>query len=87
MSKVEHAAASGDRRATLEAIRDQLARELAETVGPAAAVLSKELRATLAELESLPGGREVSVLDELDARRAARRAEAQGGDAAGRSGQ
>ncbi|WP_327073452.1 hypothetical protein OG196_16305 [Kitasatospora purpeofusca] len=74
------AVTSGDRRAALEAVRDKLARELAESEGPVVAQLSKELRATLAELESLPGGREVSAVDDLSARRAARRADAQGGD-------
>ncbi|MFB7473992.1 hypothetical protein [Kitasatospora sp. NPDC056184] len=72
------AVASGDRRAALEAVRDKLAAELAESSGPVVAQLSKELRATIAELESLPGGREVSPVDDLSARRAARRADAQG---------
>ncbi|MFD4658019.1 hypothetical protein ACFWP2_20615 [Kitasatospora sp. NPDC058444] len=77
---VSSAAGSGDRRAALEAVRDKLATELESIEGPAVAVLSKELRATLAELESLPGGREVSPVDDLSARRAARRADAQGGN-------
>ncbi|MFE4397199.1 MULTISPECIES: hypothetical protein [Streptomycetaceae] len=81
------AASDGDRRTALEAVRDKLAAELDEASGPVVAVLSKELRLTIAELESLPGGREVSALDELTARRAARRADAQGGDAARGSGQ
>lgn len=72
------AASSGDRRAALEAIRDRLARELQEASGPAVGMLSKELRATIAELESLPGGREASAVDDLTARRAARRANATG---------
>ncbi|KJS60662.1 hypothetical protein VM95_19790 [Streptomyces rubellomurinus] len=77
---VYSAAASGDRRAALEAVRDKLAQELEGLEGPAVAVVSKELRATIAELESIPGGREVSAVDDLSKRRAARRADAQGGD-------
>lgn len=79
MSDVIGAAVGGDRRAILEAVRDRLAEELAGAKGKDAAPLAKELRATLAELESLPGGKEVSPLDDLSARRAARRANAQGG--------
>ncbi|MFJ6617594.1 hypothetical protein ACIQOW_08465 [Kitasatospora sp. NPDC091335] len=77
---VSSAVSGGDRRAALEAVRDKLAAELESLEGPAVAVVSKELRATLAELESLPGGWEVSPVDDLSARRAARRAGAQGGD-------
>lgn len=69
---------SGDRRCALQAIRDRLAEELGAANGAAAAVLAKELRATLAELDALPGGREVSPVDDLSARRAARRADAAG---------
>ncbi|GIH98102.1 hypothetical protein [Planobispora takensis] len=68
---------SGDRRASLEAIRDRLAAELVEADGKNAASIAKELRATLAELDALPGGEE-SKLDDLAARRAARRADATG---------
>lgn len=73
---------SGDRREALEAVRDKIAAELQEASGMVAASLAKELRATMAELESLPGGREVSAVDDLSARRTARRADAQGGQAA-----
>ncbi|KAB8179144.1 hypothetical protein FH609_004170 [Streptomyces sp. 3MP-14] len=79
MSDVVAAAESGDRRAILEAVRDRLAVELAAVEGKDAAAVAKELRATVAELESLPGGKEVSPLDELAARRAERRADASGG--------
>jgi hypothetical protein len=80
--EVVAAAASGDRRAALEAVRDKLALELQGSEGPVVAALAKELRACMAELDALPGGKEVSALDDLSARRAARRAEAQGGDLA-----
>lgn len=69
----------GDRRAALEAIRDKLAAELQDVTGRDAAAIAKELRATIAELDALPGGREVSKVDDLAARRAARRADAAGG--------
>lgn len=72
------AAGSGNRRQLLEAVRDRLAEELLAAEGRDVAALAKELRATVAELESLPGGKEVSPLDDLAARRAARRAEAAG---------
>jgi hypothetical protein len=69
---------SGDRRQALTAIRDKLTGELRTAEGRDAAVLAKELRATLAELDALPGGKEVSKVDELGARRKARRADAAG---------
>lgn len=70
-------AASGDRRATLEALRDLLAAQLqnADREIPA---LAKQLRDTLAELDGLPDAKEVSRVDELNARRSARRAKATG---------
>jgi len=72
------AVGSGDRRKALEAIRDKLTGELRTAEGRDAAVLAKELRATIAELDALPGGKEVSKVDELAARRADRRADAAG---------
>ncbi len=71
--------AEGDRRSALEAIRDKLADEFQRSLGPDAARLAKELRSTIAELDALPGGKEVSTVDDLSARRAARRADAAGG--------
>ncbi|MGI5293261.1 hypothetical protein ACQEVF_59485 [Nonomuraea polychroma] len=70
-------AVQGDKRAALEAIRDRLAAELVRAKGQAAAAVAKELRATIDALEALPGG-EVSAVDDLTAKRAARRAKAQG---------
>ena len=68
-------AASGDRRAALEAIRDRLATELARPDCFGVAGIAKELRAVIAELESLPGAKE-SISDDLAARRAKRRSAA-----------
>lgn len=68
----------GDRRRSLEAIRDKLAAELDEACGRDAATIAKELRETIRELDSLPGGKEASPVDELGARRKARYADAAG---------
>jgi hypothetical protein len=76
MAELLPAVESGDRRASLEAIRDKLARELAETGGRDAAAIAKELRAVISELDGLPGGKERSTVDELAARRAGRLADA-----------
>jgi hypothetical protein len=65
---------AGDRRASLEAIRDHVAAELAVAGEQYVAGLARELRAVIAELDSLPGVREGSTSDDLVARRAARRA-------------
>lgn len=79
MVEVSAVIADGDRRASLEAIRDKLGRELEQAVGRDAATIAKELRAVIAELDALPGGKEASTVDELHARRAARRADAASG--------
>ena len=68
--------ASGDRRASLEAIRNKLAADLAITDGFHSAALAKQLADVIRELDSLPGGAEVSTVDDLAARRAARRSAA-----------
>ncbi|WP_329426851.1 hypothetical protein OG339_42285 [Streptosporangium sp. NBC_01495] len=65
----------GDQREALVAIRDRLGGELAAASGKDAAAIARELRATIAEIEGLPGGEE-SKLDELAAAREARRADA-----------
>ncbi|MEV4474660.1 hypothetical protein [Nonomuraea sp. NPDC049504] len=81
MSDLLKAIESGDRRASLQAIRDRLANELRAAEGRDAAAIAKELRATLAELDALPGEEE-DALDQLAARRADRIADAQGGQLA-----
>lgn len=57
----------GDRRRSLEAIRDRLAELFSTADERAAPALAQRLVAVLAELDSLPGGREVSKLDRLAA--------------------
>jgi len=77
---------SGDRRASLEAVRDKLAELLVDASDRTAAGLAQRLVAVIAELDALPGGREVSKLDRIAAgvtddlalRRATRRTGAAG---------
>lgn len=77
MSDLVEAVESGDQRAALEAIRARLASELEDAEGKDVAPIAKELRAVIDALASLPGGEE-STLDQLQARRAARLANAEG---------
>lgn len=73
---VATATASGDRRKTLEAIRDELARQLDRCEPVASASIARQLRMTLADLANLPAESRGSKLDEVKARREARRARA-----------
>lgn len=74
--------AGGDRRASLIALRDHLARELENPVpGIAIGPIAKELRAVIAEIDGIPGAREGSKSDELAAKRAAKHAESARGAA------
>lgn len=66
------------RRQALEALRDRLAEELVEAEGRDVAPIARELRATLADLETLPNGREESPVDDLAKRRQTRRRKAAG---------
>ncbi|GAB3117866.1 hypothetical protein GCM10027160_29070 [Streptomyces calidiresistens] len=74
---VAAAAASGDRRRALEALRDDLAHRLdAEgTTDRDAAALATQLRLVLSDLAALRGGETGDSVDDLAARRARRRAE------------
>lgn len=68
-----------DRRATLGDLRQRLSAALDTADDPRdLATLSKELRAVVAELDTLPGGEEVDDVDDLAARRKARLANAAG---------
>ena len=71
--------AAGDRRQSLEGVRDCYARLIddPETAPRDAIAAGKELRAVIAELDNLDGAaKEVRGSDDLAARRAARRAAA-----------
>jgi len=68
-------AATGDRRKTLEAMRDKLAEAFDEAPPAVVAQIAGRLSAVLAELEALPGERK-SSLDELASRRSDRLSEA-----------
>lgn len=69
--------AQGDRRRSLEALRDHLAAELEDSPATVAiAPMAKELRAVIEELDSLPLAKEASPVDDLAAKRQARRADA-----------
>lgn len=66
------------RREGLEAVRDRLADELESASGRDVASIARELRMTLADLDKLPDSREESAVDDLAARRRARRSHAAG---------
>ena len=69
--------AGGDLRASLEAVRDELARRLVDA-DKDAAQLARQLTIVLHELSTLPNPAEESKVDEIAARRAARRSTATG---------
>lgn len=79
MSSLVEKAAEGDRRATLEALRDRLAGQIDSTdSGRDVAALGRLLADVLSQLDAIPDAAEVSRADEIAARRAARRAGAAG---------
>ena len=67
----------GDHRASLIALRDHLAERLVSAEKDAAP-LARQLTIVLAQIASLPASESGSKLDEIAARRAARRATATG---------
>ena len=64
--------AAGDRRESLIALRDELARRLVEADKDVAAI-ARQLFNTLQAIAELPAPAERSTLDEIAAKRAARR--------------
>jgi len=72
---ISAAAQTGDRRRTLEAMRDKLAADMDEAPPAVVAQIAGRLAAILAELEGMATGK-VSTLDELASRRSDRLAEA-----------
>lgn len=69
-------ALTGDRAATLEALRDDLARSIVacDSLRDKAA-LGRLLKDVLADIDTIPTKGEVSAADEIAARRAARRSD------------
>ena len=72
--------ATGDDRKVLEALAQKIKAALNSPRTPQYSIpqLSRELRATLADLRALPPAKEVSPVDELKARRKDRIAKADG---------
>jgi type III secretory pathway lipoprotein EscJ len=64
--------ATGDRRASLEALRDHLAASLLEVDVRYKAPLAKQLADVMREIDGLRDAKVVSPLDELRTKRAAR---------------
>ena len=79
---ISDAAKSGDRRRTLEAMRDKLADDMDAAPPAVVAQIAGRLAAILAELEGMATGK-VSTLDELASRRTDRLAEAKASKPAG----
>lgn len=79
---IHEAAVSGDRLKTLQALRDKLAHEI-DTCGSGRdlAALSRQMTLVLAEIAELAPTDEVDVVDEIAARRNARRSGAASGAA------
>mgnify|MGYP006914161006 CR=1 FL=1 len=71
------AAREGTRRHVLEALRDGLAAAFDAADAMMRPALAKQLRETMAELDSLPVGEDESASDDLAARARARRAAAE----------
>lgn len=77
-------AREGDRRRTLEAMRDHLAEFMEQAQTGVKPQYAAQLRETLRELDELPVAEEASAVDEIAARRKERRStSATGGLAAG----
>lgn len=66
---IAEAAATGDRRKTLEAMRDKLARDMDDAPAAVVAQIAGRLSAILTELDEMPDTEKRSTLDELVARR------------------
>jgi hypothetical protein len=69
-------AGSGDRRRTLEVLRDTLAQAIEGAQPQYVAALAKQLSSVMAELEGIAPPKEASKLDDLASRRAERRSSA-----------
>jgi hypothetical protein len=84
LSEILEAAQSGDRRATLEALRDQLAVviDAPSTTGAELASLARQMIVVTEILEGISDGQAVNLVNDLAAKRASRKP---GANASGRS--
>jgi hypothetical protein len=73
MGDLVTAALSGDKRATLIALRDRLAEEIEQAGARDLAPLSRQLTEVLKQLDEIPDGKEVTPADDIANRRAERR--------------
>lgn len=78
MSDLPVVVSSGDRRAALVAVRDELARRLVDCDERVAASLARQLVLVLRDLDSIPSPAVESKVDDLASKRAARVARASG---------
>ncbi len=69
-------ASTGDRRKTLEAMRDKLARDMDDAPPAVVAQIAGRLSAVMVELDELGNPEKVSTLDELADKRKSRLTEA-----------
>lgn len=69
MATIREVAATGDRRATLEAMRDKLAADMDDAPPAVVAQIAGRLAAVLADIAELPDSSSRSALDELEQRR------------------
>lgn len=76
MAEFADVISEGDRRRSLEALRDKLARAMDEASSGVVPQVAAQLRATLKEIAELPDGKKVTTADELRDRRKARLAAA-----------
>ena len=83
---IAETAATGDRRKTLEAMRDKLARDMDDAPPAVVAQIAGRLSAVMVELAELGNPEKVSTLDELADKRKNRLSEAGVPDAAGAQG-
>ena len=84
LSEILEAAQSGDRRATLEALRDQLAVviDAPSTTGAELASLARQMIVVTEILEGISDGQAVNLVNDLAAKRASRKP---GANASGRA--
>jgi hypothetical protein len=75
---ISAAAATNDRRATLIAMRDKLAKDMDEAPPAVVAQIAGRLAAVLEDIDGLPDAQKVSPLDELNRRRQNRSPKAAG---------